>query len=569
MKLKAIEVENYRSILKTTRIPIDPGLTVIVGPNNEGKSNLLRSMEVAMSCLRYTQLGATASTEGPNRFRTPRSYSWELDFPLSKQRVKKADQKSRFVLEFELSQKDSSDLIREVDVNISGNLPVEIILGENSFHLNIRKKRAASLTRIKSIKLAKFIESRFLFQYIEAIRPSSQSLQVVGALVEQELRVLQSNEEYLKAIQVIEDLETPVLERLSLQVGENLKQLLPSVKSTVIERVRRTLPSRATTNRMPIQLIVDDGNATELEAKGDGVKSLVAISLLRALRGDNGGCDVVLAIEEPESHLHPKAIRELNRVFSEMSLEHQLIITTHSPQLVVRGKLQANVIVRSSSAKQATRISEIRECLGVVAQDNLMSAEYIVLVEGKSDEALLNALLCSMSSEFSDMAKQGRIVFENMAGSSNVRYKLSHFDTLFAKAIVVFDDDVAGRKSLAAAKQYGLPSKYCFCLQRPGNLESEIEDIFDCSKYWGSFCEEMGADLSYDAFTRSKLKWSERMKHVFLKASKSWDEHDKSTAKRWLHSWAMNNLDSSLTEESRESLNALVSAISRILRSDS
>lgn len=514
-----------------------------------------------MACLRYAYAAPNSTGLTSNNFRTPRVYSWDTDFPLSRQGISRYRQKSRFVLDFLLSGKDSSELKKEVGVSISENLPVEIILGKSLFSLNIRKQRAGHLSRAQGEALARFIESRFLFQYIEAIRPSSQSLQVVSALVEQELSLLQRNEDYLKALRVIEELEDPVLEALSIQVGNSLKQFLPSVKSASIERVKRTLPSRATTNRMPIQLIVDDGNATELEAKGDGVKSLVAISLLRAMRSNNEGCDVVLAIEEPESHLHPKAIRELNKVFSEMSSEHQMIITTHSPQLVVRGNLHANVIVSSSSAKQAARIKDIRDCLGVVAQDNLTAAEFVILVEGAGDERLLHALLRCRSSDLKELIDQGRIVLDNMRGASNVKYKLSNIELIFAKAIVVFDDDDAGRKFQSDAIGFGLTTKYCFSVIRPGNEESEIEDLLDSQAYWPEFCKAMGAALDHDSFMRSKLKWSERMKFTFSKASKAWSKEQKEQAKQWLLSWALENVESCLTDDAESAIDSMCQAM--------
>jgi AAA15 family ATPase/GTPase len=45
MKLKSFTVERYRSITKAKKIRLGR-VTVLVGPNNEGKSNLLRSLRV-------------------------------------------------------------------------------------------------------------------------------------------------------------------------------------------------------------------------------------------------------------------------------------------------------------------------------------------------------------------------------------------------------------------------------------------------------------------------------------------------------------------------------------------
>lgn len=44
MKIKQFTVENYRSITKAYKLPIDEKITVLLGKNNEGKSNMLRAL---------------------------------------------------------------------------------------------------------------------------------------------------------------------------------------------------------------------------------------------------------------------------------------------------------------------------------------------------------------------------------------------------------------------------------------------------------------------------------------------------------------------------------------------
>jgi len=55
--------------------------------------------------------------------------------------------------------------------------------------------------------------------------------------------------------------------------------------------------------RRDFNVVIDDGTPTNLEYKGDGVKSLVALGLLKNKRAHPGAS--IIAIEEPESHLHP------------------------------------------------------------------------------------------------------------------------------------------------------------------------------------------------------------------------------------------------------------------------
>ena len=81
MKLVSFTVNNYRSITSANRIPISD-ITILVGKNNEGKSNLLRAINISMTALRLYQDSIW--------IRRSRSlYDWETDYPVSLQKSKK------------------------------------------------------------------------------------------------------------------------------------------------------------------------------------------------------------------------------------------------------------------------------------------------------------------------------------------------------------------------------------------------------------------------------------------------------------------------------------------------
>jgi putative ATP-dependent endonuclease of the OLD family len=205
-----------------------------------------------------------------------------------------------------------------------------------------------------SIKIARFVSENFEFGHIPALRPGQMSLEVISNLLERELQVLAEDQKYKDSMNIIEQLQRPVYERLELNVQQQLHKFLPSVKKVkiVAQRRQNSFTSRF---RTP-ELIIDDGSATPLEAKGDGIKSLAAISLLRASQTGGETSNLVVAIEEPESHLHPGAIRELATVIQEMSRIHQVIITTHSPLLVNINRVNTNIIVSKSQARPASSI---------------------------------------------------------------------------------------------------------------------------------------------------------------------------------------------------------------------
>lgn len=86
MKLESISVSKHRSIIDATRIELGE-LTVLVGKNNEGKSNFLRAMSVAFDAVRSSasDSGISPAVARLLRVKSPESYSYLRDFPLSLQ----------------------------------------------------------------------------------------------------------------------------------------------------------------------------------------------------------------------------------------------------------------------------------------------------------------------------------------------------------------------------------------------------------------------------------------------------------------------------------------------------
>ena len=157
MKLRSFAVTNYRSIERTGKLSIGD-LTVLVGPNNEGKSNILRALTIALEVVSVGQR---------LRFRNPRthlllvspvsSYDWQADFPSGLQETQ-PDGRSRFELEFQLTGTDGESFRAATGSDLSAPLRVVIELGRDntpSFNVRIQgpaKKKLSS----KRAEIARF-----------------------------------------------------------------------------------------------------------------------------------------------------------------------------------------------------------------------------------------------------------------------------------------------------------------------------------------------------------------------------------------------------------------------------
>jgi putative ATP-dependent endonuclease of OLD family len=525
MRLVSFAVQNYRSITKTSKLLLQPTATVLIGPNNEGKSNLVAAIAVAMTAIRAMGSGKSAHATGafPWRRSDLMRYRWRHDFPIGLQATSPKGE-SHFDLDFLLTDSEIEEFWNEVGSTLNGVLPIRISFGNHSFKFRVRKKGpgANSLSK-KADAIASFLGKRVDFRHIRAVRRAEEAQRVVQALVRQELAVLNRDPDFQAAVQQIAVLQAPILKALSDNVRNTLKAFLPSVSSVDIRVPQEDRYSALTEYT---EIVVDDGVPTRLEFKGDGVQSLAALSLMRfASQTGAGTRELILAIEEPESHLHPRAIQQLRVVLTEIAQQHQTILTTHCPLFVERNKPGANIIVVDSEARQAKTTADIREVLGARVSDNLMHAELVLIVEGETDSTILGAWLTAFSKSIAQSIASNYLVIDQLVGSGKLPHRLLAARDAMCSAYCFLDDDDAGRSAVKLAQKDGLlkPSEYMLA-KRPGLRQSEIEDLIDTKLYAGYVEEAYGVNLQKKPFTTSNQKWSERLEAAFAAAGKLCDE---------------------------------------------
>ena len=160
-----------------------------------------------------------------------------------------------------------------------------------------------------------------------------------------------------------------------------------------------------------------DGGSHRAQFLGSGVLSLLFICR-ELLNLENGSGDVLI-IDEPELSLHPETQKQLAGMFSQASSKNQLIICTHSPYFAdwfdfTRGAkfVRLNKTQLDGSKERKCVISELDlktkygefitnnlseyqkpQLLDVVAKE-ILFANKILFVEGQEDVGVLRNWLC-------------------------------------------------------------------------------------------------------------------------------------------------------------------------------
>lgn len=107
MQLVNFSVTNYRSITKAHKINLQ-NITVLVGRNNEGKSNILMALNVAMETMMQHANHANVHE---------RLYDWQRDFPVQLQQ-RKNNLDSVFRLNFRLNHDENTEFLGQPELEV-------------------------------------------------------------------------------------------------------------------------------------------------------------------------------------------------------------------------------------------------------------------------------------------------------------------------------------------------------------------------------------------------------------------------------------------------------------------
>ena len=558
MKLSDFSVVNYRSITTARKIKTN-NMTVLVGKNNEGKSNILRALTLAMDIMKIYSKDPR-SLQIAVRPYLKNHYSWEKDYPISLQE-KNPNGWSSIDLNFELDEQDILAIRSMTGIRLSGCIPVRVSTNGAAAKIDIPKRGTAAFADADNKKkIIEYVCFKIDFNFIPAVRTEYDALRVVDSLIEKSLETLDTNPDYINAMNKIEELQQGILDGISNQIIEPLQEFLPTVRNVQIhiQNERRRIAMRRNT-----EIIIDDGTPTPIQQKGDGIKSLTALAILNIpARVDRVS---VVAIEEPESHLHPESARQLYDTIMSLSQTHQIVLTTHSPLFVNRTNLKENIIVNDGKATPVKKIKEIRDVLGIHISDNLTNADHALIVEGEDDNIAFEKLLPSMSTKIKRAIQNGTFIIDYIGGAGNLPYKLSFYRNLQCKYHVLLDNDDAGRHAGSEAERQGLLDvrnvTYAIC---NGSPNAEIEDCYNKAVYENAILNEFGVNINVAEF-RGNKKWSDRIAGCFLSQGKLWNDAMEKRVKLVVANEISEEVDTVLNEHKRSSMDALVTSLETLL----
>ncbi|GAB6040278.1 AAA family ATPase [Endothiovibrio diazotrophicus] len=363
--LTRVVLRNYKSIgYCDTRLR---PLTYLVGANGSGKSNFLDALHLVRDALAGSLDNALNERGGLAEVRR-RSSGHPTHFGIR--------------LEFTLADGKQGHYAFKIGALSGGGYEVQneecVIdgIGKGPFYQiergKLRRSSESAFPAVTADRLALVAVSG-----LEAFRPLFDAFTAMGF--------------YNLNPKLIRELQKPQDGRLLKSVGENV--------ASVIGHLERVAPSRIETIQEYLRIVVPMVHGVERKQIGpmetlefrqemsgaqhpwkflaqnmsDG--TLRTLGILTALfQGNQDYAPSLVGIEEPETALHPAASAALREALTRASEETQVIVTSHSPDLLDDHDIDADSLLAVVSEGGETRIAPLDGASLTAMRDHLFSA---------------------------------------------------------------------------------------------------------------------------------------------------------------------------------------------------
>ena len=448
MQLVDIRVRNFRSVEAEQHVPI-PGRMTLVGPNNSGKTNLLRALQVLFT-----------------GFENEYGYTRNVDLTFGVGRAR-----TSIIATFNGDTVDDAEIYREIDElhRLQGTertgtaLPLTLYFTDTntpvySFFPNIKRPQSGAQSALYS-RTHKNLVNRLLGGFSVHYVPSAKSVdQIYDDLLSPFLR-----REVAAVMQPhVASIQTKLNEAAAALNAELMKANLTNFS------VGYSLPDDSVERLVSgFDMVISDPKQTPIREKGMGVQTTALMAAFRWITKQESatGRRVIWLLEEPESYLHPELALNCSAILDSLAEEAIVITTTHSmafvpqqPDFVCGTQLSRDgktEVVRFKTFNEAVTL--IRSSLGIKFGDFYNLAEYNVMLEGETDRELFIWLLKTISTEERAWPRLRHAKFEDFGGVKHLSGFLRatyQFIKDERVCVAVFDGDDAGQKERKALQQY-------------------------------------------------------------------------------------------------------------------
>lgn len=296
--IQTLEIENYGCIKKAS-FALSP-LHALIGPNDSGKSTILRAIRTATQFAKGQFNGTAPDWRGP----------WEPFDPM----IELGKNRLRISLVF------VDQIIYQLwFTNVDGPLTETVIAPSAERFSESRNFWTSPGVVSRNVQPAVFLVGQRLTR-ATMIRLDPDCLRAPAALIPESMGIGFADERGTGLSSVFDAIVNRDSEAFS-QIQADVRSMFPSVAKVGLINV--------SDSQKEIAVTLTDGTRVGAKSMSEGLLYYLGFAALKYIDESR-----LFLIEEPENGLHPARISEVMKTLREISKTNQVIIATHSPLVV-------------------------------------------------------------------------------------------------------------------------------------------------------------------------------------------------------------------------------------------
>lgn len=488
LQIKSFQIENYKCLDKTDVIPLTAGINLVLGRNNVGKTALLECLEARQGGSFSNKPHLSLSITNPQLIAPTSKVIFLIDanlsLPSSLVNLRNGGNwyiKTPQSMDFSVAQKFwneklvSSDATIEVLATSTGDAPVGIhnetynkIYNLDSTHFI--NPSAINFTYSRNENTLNFAAGATGNDYVPTVystnkdyvyKFSAERLNLHEGSNQDHLTLLPNAQNLAGALNFLQTSNPHLYSEFCTYIHE----IFPNVFSVnVLPKVGGSGILEIKVWSAPLETRRNDLSFS-LKECGTGISQVLAILFL-IMTSDKPR---VIIIDEPNSFLHPGAVKKLIEIIKRYP-QHQYIISTHSPEVIKTAEPNNVLFLTQENGKtniecvDLSKFEDQSRCLqdiGVSLSD-VFSADSIIWVEGPTEEVCFPLIMKQHSPlklGLSIIAVKNTGDFDKKSGKevqsvTEVYTKLSQANALIPRAVgFVFDSEGLTQQSIIDKKR--------------------------------------------------------------------------------------------------------------------
>lgn len=381
--VRRVRIQNFKSI-KACDVALG-SLAVLVGPNGSGKSNFLDALRFTSDALSTTIGNALRDRGGINEVRRrsgghPNHFAVRIDFQLPAGPTGFYSYKIGALHDGGFHVTDEECAV----------FPADLGATESRF-----RTRGSTLTTTVAGAMPAVVEDRLYLVSASNLGPFRPVYDLLTAMGFYNLNPA-----------VIRQPQLPDPGVLLRRDGGNLASVLgylgqhnAPVLDRIVDYLRKVAPGVEGVKKIPagtmetiefLQAVAGQRKPWSFSATNMSDGTLRGLGVLVALLQANGRPPTLVGLEEPEVALHPAAVGILVDAVREASRRTQVVMTSHSPDLLDRDDLDDRVIMAVAAHEGVTTIGSLSHVGRDALRDRLFTAGELLRMNQlePSDEAV-------------------------------------------------------------------------------------------------------------------------------------------------------------------------------------